>query len=680
MRYGSLCSGIEAASVAWDPLNWQPAWLAEIEKFPSAVLAYHWPDVSNLGDMTTIVEKLEKGEIEAPDVLVGGTPCQAFSVAGLRESLDDDRGQLSLEYIKILNKIDEVRLKNGKEECICLWENVPGVLNTKDNAFGCFLAGLAGEDDPVESPGKRWTNAGYVLGPQRTVSWRVLDAQYFGVAQRRRRVFVVASAREGFDSREILFERQGLRRDIAPSREKRQGTAPNAQKGSGSSDPVIVDRAAFNQGENAKYDINIKEDEVMPSLVARGPHGVGVEDWHEGVHPPLAQSHNTGGIGMSDQELFSQKGGGLVGDQPFILRTDPQEMEVSEISTTLKARDYKEPQAVCIPEPRLYENHPNDSRVTGPVEQCPTISSRFGTGGGNVPLVEQAVQREKFSDVMRRKTDCIGGQHPHAAADTEICPTITEAAGAGGGHVPIVNDKQEAFNVTFCDANGRRKDRPNGGMYVNKTECAKSATAAGPPETLVASKKAVCIQGSMIGRKDENGPQGDGINEEIQFTQNATDKHAVCEGVDLYSKLETGDISPTLRANQGGGEGHPAPCVIEEDSAGFLPGQGSKAQGIGYEKEMSPTLRAGCDQYGVHQPLMQVRRLTPTECERLQGFPDGHTNIPFGRPKHKDQKAPDGHRYKALGNSMAVPVMHWLGKRIERYVNGEPIERERFSV
>lgn len=227
MRFGSVCSGIEAASVAWHPLGWRAAWLSEIEKFPAAVLDYHYPDTPNLGDMTALPERVLSGEIEAPDVLVGGTPCQAFSVAGLRNSLEDDRGLLTLKFVELANAIDSRR----DSPCTIVWENVPGVLSTKDNAFGCFLAALVGEDTPLEPPGKRWTNAGCVYGPQRTAAWRILDAQYFGVAQRRRRVFIVASAAPGLSPAKILFEREGVRRDTPPSREKGERVAAYAIKG-----------------------------------------------------------------------------------------------------------------------------------------------------------------------------------------------------------------------------------------------------------------------------------------------------------------------------------------------------------------------------------------------------------------------------------------------------------------
>ena len=243
LRYGSVCSGIEAASIAWEPLGMRPAWFAEIEPFPSAVLAHRWPHVANLGDMTKLAKKVLAGEIESPDVLVGGTPCQAFSIAGLRGGLDDERGALTLKYVELANAIDDKRAESFLKPAVIVWENVPGVLSSADNAFGCFLAGLAGEDAPFE-PGARpesrksnafwrwdvktschapkWPQCGCIYGPQRKVAWRILDAQYFGVAQRRRRVFVVASARTDLDPATILFEFEGVRRDIAPSRKKKE--------------------------------------------------------------------------------------------------------------------------------------------------------------------------------------------------------------------------------------------------------------------------------------------------------------------------------------------------------------------------------------------------------------------------------------------------------------------------
>lgn len=235
LSFISMFSGIEAASVAFGPLDWRPVVFAEIEKFPSAVLAHHYPNVPNVGNMSKHDWSQYRGRV---DIVCGGPPCQAFSVAGLRESLDDARGNLSLVYMKALHAI---KPRNA------IVENVPGWLSTKDNAFGCFLAGLVGAVDalvpsadlPAVGKSNRyyrwdrkeqrhvvlWPNAGMVAGPQGRAAWRVLDAQFFGLAQRRKRVIVVADFGNGADPAAVLFEPEGVRRDSPPSRETGQGVA-----------------------------------------------------------------------------------------------------------------------------------------------------------------------------------------------------------------------------------------------------------------------------------------------------------------------------------------------------------------------------------------------------------------------------------------------------------------------
>ena len=284
--YGSICSGIEAATVAWKGLG-KPLWFSEIDPFPCAVLAYHYPDVPNFGDMTMLAEKILKQEIPAPDVLVGGTPCQAFSVAGLRNSLDDDRGNLTLQLIHILEAIDYVRYKNEQPPCVLVWENVPGVLSTKDNAFGHFLAGLVQEREPLQPTGRKWTNAGYVHSA-RTIVWRILNAQYFGLAQRRKRVFLVASARKRSVA-EILIEQKGMRGDFKTSgsskenlttfAESRFGTSRESLIVHGTQDPIISTDIAHclgrnNGGENVLFEIKGQEsvrlhENITPTLKAR---------------------------------------------------------------------------------------------------------------------------------------------------------------------------------------------------------------------------------------------------------------------------------------------------------------------------------------------------------------------------------------------------------------------------
>ena len=337
MRYLSVCSGIEAASVAWKHLGWKAVALSEIEKFPCEVLKHHYPDVPNLGDMTLLTKNEYLNEQQI-DLLVGGTPCQSFSVAGLRAGLDDERGNLAIEYIRLLEH---------KRPKWFLWENVPGVLSSNGGAdFASILSGWTGRDIAPQSFGI----SGVIEGQFYSVAWRVLDSRHFGVPQRRRRVFVVGYI--GSDWRPpvaVLFERESLRRDFTPSRKTRKATTTSTVAGTQGGDincqpngisgamtrkwakgtggpagdehynlivqpaygisanivdrteksgcqrlgvienesytltksdkhcvmqPIVIDRAAFNQGVNAKYDAQIEHTETAPCLVKSGPHAV----------------------------------------------------------------------------------------------------------------------------------------------------------------------------------------------------------------------------------------------------------------------------------------------------------------------------------------------------------------------------------------------------------------------
>jgi DNA (cytosine-5)-methyltransferase 1 len=436
MNFGSVCSGIEAASVAWHPLGFRTSWLAEIEAFPAAVLAHHYPEVPNLGDMTKIATEVLTGSVDAPDVLVGGTPCQAFSVAGMRAGLQDARGKLTIEFVRLADANDHVRVARGKQPSIIVWENVPGVLSDRGNAFGCFLGALAGEDCELQPSGKRWTDAGCVYGPKRAIAWRVLDAQYFGLAQRRRRVFVVASAREGFDPASVLFEREGVRRDTPPRRGEGQVTAG-------------------------------------------------------------------------------------------------------------------------------------------------TLASRTGAGGfpGTDEACSGYVQPVAF-----------GGNNQSGSIDVA---TARNACSSGSGRLDF---ETETFVV-----------------HGTQDPCVSSSTAFALGRNS-GGENAVCVTG------------------DIAHTLKAEGFDASEDGTGRGQPI----ISVALRGREGG-----ATAELGDDVAGTL-----RACSGGGDKPHALVASA-------------VRRLTPTECERLQGFPDGYTLVPY-----RNKEAADGPRYKALGNSMAVPVMRWIGERI----------------
>ena len=378
MNYLSVCSGIEAATVAWHDMGWKPVGFSEIEKFPSQLLQHHYPNVTNYGDMT----KFKEWNINEPvNLLVGGTPCQSFSVAGLRKGLEDPRGNLMLTYLGIADHFKPKWL---------LWENVPGVLSSNGGEdFACLLKGMA--------------ELGYGF------AYRVLDAQHFGVPQRRRRVFVVGCLGDWRSAAKVLFESESMCRDITPSREKGEEIA-NCLRASPSS------YGSFNPARS--------------------------------------------------------EGNGVIA--PY------------ETSGTLLARDYK--------------------------------------GIDSYDYTKMAV----------------------------------------------------AYNITFCDANGTRQDRPNGGLYVNETDTSNTITSAGV---------------------------GTNVIQAVAFSEN---QQGVVWEHNTFQSLNRGGGKP--------GQSYPA---IRQD--------------------------------------MRVRRLTPMECERLQGFPDSYTNTPTSS---------DTTRYKALGNSMAVPVMKWIGQRI----------------
>lgn len=200
---GSICSGIEAASVAWEPLGFNFEWFSEIAEFPSEVLKHRYPNIPNIGDMNNIPMALRDGKIALPDLICGGTPCQAFSLAGWKNGLNDDRGNLTMKFVDIVESNDFQREKKGLKKSIVFWENVEGVLTDKTNAFGCLISSLAGLSDTIEK--KRWPNAGILRGPNRNVAWRVLDAKFFGVPQQRKRLYLLAGGND-FYPENILFE------------------------------------------------------------------------------------------------------------------------------------------------------------------------------------------------------------------------------------------------------------------------------------------------------------------------------------------------------------------------------------------------------------------------------------------------------------------------------------------
>jgi DNA (cytosine-5)-methyltransferase 1 len=574
MRFGSVCSGIEAASVAWHPLGWKAAWLSEIEPFPSAVLAHHYPDVPNLGDMTALPERILSGEVEAPDLFCGGTPCQAFSVAGLRNSLDDARGNLSLTFVGIANAIDHVRSVRRDDPAIIFWENVPGVLSTKDNAFGCFLGALAGEVEALEPAGGKWTNAGCVSGPQRTVAWRVLDAQYFGVAQRRRRVFVVASARADFDPTAVLFEFDGMRRDTAPSRQARQDTATGPASGLDVSHTGTL-TAGFGKLGAPEVDAYTAIPVISPCL-----------DTQAGSNrQPCTQAY----VAQPTAITFGMDGD-VMGDVMETITT-----REGNISDTAHA----------VMQPIAWDEELNAS-----VDVAGTLL-RGGAGGRH----DGVAQPMPINTMVALRHEALGRGTGFGIGEAgDPAYTLTK------GHSHAV-----AQPVNIYGGN-KRPDRPEGGFYVRTDEDTSKTLDAATGLNPTCSQGGTAVLQPMV-LMDQGGSVMNVEHDMVGTLRRETHGHepVVMQpmGFDAYNNAPTGDVAKTLDT---GIDYHHVPNVLV--------------------------------------PAMAVRRLTPVECERLQGFPDGYTAIPWR--KKPVSECPDGPRYKALGNSWAVPVVAWIGRRIAK--------------
>jgi DNA (cytosine-5)-methyltransferase 1 len=462
-------------------MGWNPVAFSEIEPFPSAVLAHHYPNVPNLGDMT----KYKEWKLNEPiDLLVGGTPCQSFSVAGLRKGLDDPRGNLALVYLGIADKF--------KPKWI-VWENVPGVLSSKGGRdFGSFLGALV--------------ELGYGF------AYRVLDAQHFGVPQRRRRVFVVGCLGDWRSAAAVLFERESLLGNSKKSGSKRKDFASSAQGSSPDGNHTVG------------------------SLLARDYKGIGNQDL--------------------------QDGRGLV----------------------------------------VYENHPSDSRVKEMGDVCQTVTSTWGTGGGNIPFVGMKAYTLQGAGATSQNANGAGWNE-----DVSFTLNNTDVHGVAIAFEPGIAQREGGDN-----------------RFVENM----SPT----------------LRSNMGDNQVATAYSFDSLHSNSMKSKNP---HSGCREVDLSKTLDTSNPDPSK--NQGG--------------IGIVQAVDVYNQSV--DGDVAATLTEACGGTNTSGPKlmsnMAVRRLTPIECERLQGFPDNYTNIPW----RKKDESPDGPRYKAMGNSMAVPVMQWIGQRIQ---------------
>ena len=490
MRYLSVCSGIEAASVAWAPLGWEPVAFSEIDPFPCAVLRHHYPGVPNLGDMTRFKDWPLDGT--AVDVLVGGTPCQSFSVAGLRAGLADPRGELMLTYLATA-----LRLRPRW----VVWENVPGVLSADHGrAFGTLLGGLA--------------ECGYGF------AHRVLDAQYFGLAQRRARVFVVGHLGSWQRAAAVLFELSSLRGDPAPRRGTGEGVAPTVSCG-----------APFSRTGNERAELDAYVADVAGPLGGASQSG--------GFRTTDLDNH--GAYIVSDEAATGHTVGALNGAHGFYSNEGSHgSADNVELAPTLKGSEHTNLAAVAY----------GGNNTAGSIDVATACRAK-GSQHGDFESETFLVQAFKASHYTRGKD----------GRPSDVVPPLSADADKGDQDLLVFDTMQ------------------------------------------------------LTHPENRSNPQpGDPC-------------HALAPGARAPA-IAFADVADPVAANQG----------------------------RTYTREGTHNFRLS----NVASTPTAIRRLTPLECERLQGFPDGYTAIPY-RGQHT---AKDGPRYKALGNSMAVPVMQWIGRRI----------------
>lgn len=550
MKYVSIFSGIEAATVAWQPLGWEPLAFSEIDPFPSTVLQHHYPDIPNLGDITKIDWRPYVG---AADIVVGGSPCQSFSVAGKREGLAGASG-LMYEYIRAVRELRPRWF---------VWENVPGALSSER---GEAYRQLLSEMDAL----------GYGL------AWRVLDAQFFGVAQRRERVFLVGSLGT-MRCAEVLFERESLSWDHQSSRQKRQALTEEAQERVGEADH---DSGCLNPGETQSR-------RVYPA---------------SGVYPTLSTREKSG---QNQESVFTQFG--------------------DDVAGTLTSR---------------YDSSPCVDRGANVVvdERDKVFLCQTAQTGSNGKLVKQD---DVMNTLDRTNSTAVAALdfNPSDArlryAHDDVSQTLTARAGTGGNQVPLVQVQPIVFNPNAGI------NEQGGGLALSEDVTPTLKTDHNPAVAFTQNQRAEVRKLEVAGALAAQP----GIKQQTY----------ICRADGQTNAMTSVNLAPTLTSHA---KKDPPLIYPAEDEPVTLQIHGGKPGG----GKGALIQRATLSTHNIQTPItggrekrgLTVRRLTPRECERLQGFPDDYTDIPYRNKEH----APDGPRYKALGNSMAVPVMRWIGERI----------------
>jgi DNA-cytosine methyltransferase len=775
---------MEAASVAWHHLGWKPVAFSEIEPFPCAILKHHFTqpnypyDVPNLGSLTEFnTWPLSTGDV---DLLVGGTPCQSFSVAGKRGGLNDPRGQLMFSFLELAAKLQPKYV---------LWENVPGALSSgqpKGSDFGCLLQGLV--------------ERGY------GVAYRILDAQHFGVPQRRRRVFVVAhrdpvtGTGDWRAAAEILSIAQGLRGYLAKGKQARKGSSADAESGAGADrkwpadtactlnaafgekqgledqhalggaslfvmssgqanaaiskdvahtlnathetqtvampvcatgekthcltassgkgttedgtgrgTPIVIDRAAFNQGENAQYEPHIGESEVMDSLVARGPHAVGIPAMmfkiRGGSPVETGEQGGTPGKGAGKGFLGSEEKAFTIATSPDQWLAQPiaysfdslasnsmkssnpnsgcREVDLAKTIDTSNACPSKNQggigivqSVIPIQDGREMEKNQNGMGVGNPGDPAYTIDTT-GAQAAAVPFRKSKRACSSTDNETWVEAEASNTLNNFDLGDTRTTHAVVQGVDlynqtlTGDLHVPLRTAGGHGAPACIEPIQPQgfaiREDSKNNTFHAKPIDVSTCVTS------VQASAQSHHMQSFVVQSCSDVAPTVTSSGPPYSRTGNerveaealvATSQPHIVQASELRlrGQITEKEVCPTLTADAKQGDTEP----LAVHAISFQPGNLRRKGGADPSSETFPTLTKDSGDQSPHvAAAMAVRRLTPVECERLQGFPDNWSRISWkGKPA---EECPDGPRYKACGNSMAVPVMRFIGEAIARY-------------
>ena len=572
MTLGSLFDGIGGFPLAAVHCGGVPVWASEIEPFPMRVTKLRFPDMIHVGDIT----KLDGAKLPPVDVICGGSPCQDLSVAGLRKGLAGERSGLFMDQVRIVKEMRAEDERRGVSDDFIrprylVWENVPGAFSSANGEdFRAVIEEIVHIKDstchvPRPDTG-RWESAGAaILGDQFSLAWRVLDAQYWGVAQRRRRIFLVADF-GGLTAPKILFEQERLLRD--PAEGQGQGKGVTAAAGNSSADSGGSRVAEEKQVDIFAFHINQREETInlngisgalmattnmqMQTFVAEGMRKFESAEKKE----ECLCLNDQGGERMDvSVDITATLRAGMSGHPPLVMGIQQGSAGTEEIpdpALTEEAETGGNNQQI------LFENHGIDARYTGPHEVAPTMSARYGTGGNNVPLV---------------------------------------------------SDMPESY----------------------------------------------CIAGNIIDREVQNGGNGLGCQPDISYTLTSADRHAV------FSRQRSDEfLQNRVTATQSARQHKDATDLVCE------PYQNTVGT-IGYTDHKGINNQYVSEDKCIVENRKLIRRLTPLECERLQGFPDHWTDIPG---------ASDSARYKALGNSVAIPCVDFVLRGIAYFLRKMKEEKE----